>query len=305
MSRVVVVVGGINMDIVMRVPRIPRPGETVHGGRLGRYPGGKGSNQAVAAARAGATVNMVGAVGQDDAGNELLASLAAAGMNADHVARTDQAATGTAMIAVDGSGANAITVAEGANLSVRPEDVATALAALDPAVVVVQREVPETAVRAALESAPGAAIRVMNASPIDPETELPLDVIDLLIVNEIEASDLLGTPVTTDDAPVAARRLAADVRRGCVITLGGDGLTASVDGKALQLNAHPVNVVDTTGAGDAFCGAMAAALALGESVETALAWGNAAGALAATRPGAQPSMPTRAEIAAQLATAFV
>ena len=304
MSRVVVV-GGINMDVVMRVPRIPRPGETVHGGRLGRYPGGKGSNQAVAAARAGATVNMVGAVGQDDAGDELLASLAAAGVDADQVARTDQAATGAAMIAVDASGANAIAVAEGANLSVRPEDAAQAVAALDPAVVVVQREVPESAVGAALEHAPDGAIRVMNASPVDPDTELPLDAIDLLIINEIEASDLLGTTVTSADAPDAARRLADGVRRGCVITLGGDGLAAHVDGQSLQLNAHPVNVVDTTGAGDAFCGAMAAALALGESVETALAWGNAAGALAATRPGAQPSMPTRAEITAQLATAWV
>ena len=304
MSRVVVV-GGINMDIVMRVPRIPRPGETVHGGRLGRYPGGKGSNQAVAAARAGATVSMVGAVGQDDAGNELLASLATAGVDADHVARTDQAATGTAMIAVDGAGANSIAVAEGANLSVRPEDVAQAVAALRPAVVVVQREVPERAVRAALEHAPDEAIRMMNASPVDPDTALPLDVIDLLVVNEIEASDLLGSPVTTADATDATRRLAADVTRGCVVTLGGDGLAAFVDGQALHLNAHPVNVVDTTGAGDAFCGAMAAALALGESVPTALAWGNAAGALAATRPGAQPSMPTRAEITAQLATALV
>ena len=207
MSRVVVV-GGINMDIVMRVPRIPRPSETVHGGRIGRYPGGKGSNQAVAAARAGAAVAMVGAVGQDEAGKELVASLHAAGVDTDHVALTPDAATGTAMIAVDSSGANSIAVAEGANLSVRPEDVAKAVAALNPAVVVVQREVPETAVRAALEHAPEGAMRVMNASPVDPDTALPLDSIDLLVVNEIEASDLLGTPVTSANAPDAARRLA-------------------------------------------------------------------------------------------------
>ena len=304
MSRVVVV-GGINMDIVMRLPRIPRPGETVHGGRLGRYPGGKGSNQAVAAARAGAAVTMVGAVGRDDAGDALLKSLGEAGVNADYVARTADAATGTAMIAVDGSGANAIGVAEGANLCVRAEDAARAVAASRPAVVVVQREVPEGAVRAALEHAPEGAVRVMNASPVDPDTALPLDAVDLLIVNEIEASDLLGATVTSAGAPEAARNLAGDVSRGCVITLGGDGLAAYVDGQARSLHAHPVNAVDTTGAGDAFCGAMAAALALGESVPSALAWGNAAGALSATRPGAQPSMPTRAEIAAQLTTAFV
>ena len=301
MSRVVVV-GGINMDIVMRVPRIPRPSETVHGGRIGRYPGGKGSNQAVAAARAGAAVAMVGAVGQDEAGREMVASLAAAGVDTDHVALTPDAATGTAMIAVDSSGANSIAVAEGANLSVWPEDVARAVAASNPAVVVVQHEVTERAVRAALEHAPERSIRIMNASPVDPDTVLPLDVIDLLVVNEIEASDLLRTTVTSADASDAARRLAVDVTRGCVITLGDEGLAAYIDGQAIHRDAHPINVVDTTGAGDAFCGAMAAALALGEPMPTALAWGNAAGALAASRPGAQPSMPTRAEFERQLAT---
>ena len=301
MSRVVVV-GSLNMDMVMRVPRIPRPGETVHGGRLGRYPGGKGANQAVAAARAGAAVAMVGAVGRDDAGNALLASLAEAGVDGSDVCQTTDAATGTAMIVVDGSGANAIALAEGANLAVRPEDAARAVAAHDPAVVVIQREVPDDAVRAALSHAPEGAIRVMNASPLEPGAALPLDLVDLLIVNEIEASDLLGTAVKSANAADAARDLAAGVGRGCVITLGGDGLAAHVDGCPHRLTAHPVNVVDTTGAGDAFCGAMAAALALGESVGTALAWGNAAGALAATCPGAQPSMPTRDEIAAQLAT---
>ena len=301
MSRVVVV-GSLNMDMVMRVPRIPRPGETVHGGRLGRYPGGKGANQAVAAARAGAAVAMVGAVGRDDAGNALLASLAEAGVDGSDVRQTADAATGTAMIVVDGSGANAIALAEGANLAVRPEDAARAVAAHDPAVVVVQREVPESAVKAALRHPPESAIRVMNASPLEPGAALPLDLVDLLIVNEIEASDLLGTAVMSANAADAARDLAAGVGRGCVITLGGDGLAAHVDGYPHRLIAHPVNVVDTTDAGDAFCGAMAAALALGEPVGTALAWGNAAGALAATCPGAQPSMPTRDEIAAQLAT---
>ena len=304
MSRVVVV-GSLNMDIVMRLPRIPRPGETVHGGRIGRYPGGKGANQAVAAARAGAAVALVGAVGRDDAGDALLRSLAAAGVDRADVCQTTDAATGTAMIVVDSSGANAIALAEGANLAVRPEDAARAVAAHDPAVVVVQREVPDGTVRAALRHAPEGAMRVMNAAPLEPDADLPLDVVDLLVVNEIEASDLLGTPVTSADAPDAAKRLAAGVNRGCVITLGGDGLAAYVDGRALRLNAHPINAVDTTGAGDAFCGALAAALALGESVEAALSWGNAAGALAASRPGAQPSMPTRVEIAAQLATTLV
>ena len=304
MSRVVVV-GSLNMDIVMRLPRIPRPGETVHGGRIGRYPGGKGANQAVAAARAGAAVAMVGAVGRDDAGNALLRSLAAAGVDRADVCQTSDAATGTAMIVVDNSGANAIALAEGANLAVRPEDAARAVTAHAPAVVVVQCEVPDGAVRAALSHAPEGAIRVMNAAPVDPDTVLPLDVIDLLVVNEIEASDLLGAQVTSAGAADAAKLLSAGVSRGCVITLGGDGLAAYVDGQALHLNAHPINVVDTTGAGDAFCGALAAALALGESVDAALAWGNAAGALAAGRPGAQPSIPTREEIAAQLATALV
>ena len=238
MSRVVVV-GSLNMDMVMRVPRIPRPGETVHGGRLGRYPGGKGANQAVAAARAGAAVAMVSAVGRDDAGSALLASLAAAGVDGSDVRQTADAATGTAMIVVDGSGANAIALAEGANLAVRPQDAARAVAAHDPAVVVVQREVPESAVHAALSHAPDGAIRVMNAAPLEPETALPLDVVDLLIVNEIEASDLLGTAVTNANAADAARDLAAGVGRGCVITLGGDGLAAHVDGCPHRLTCAP------------------------------------------------------------------
>ncbi len=300
----VVVVGSLNLDLVVRVPRIPRPGETVHGGRLGRYPGGKGANQAVAAARAGASVVMVGSVGKDDAGDVLLASLAKANVDCTAVNRDQSAATGTALIAVDSSGANAIALAEGANFALAPEHAASAVASCAPAVILAQREVPDAAIRAGLEASPAGAMRVLNASPLEPDDTIPLDLIDLLVVNEIEASDLIGAEVTPGNAPTAVRRLAESVTLGCVLTLGGAGVMAYVDGQAHKLAAHVTNVVDTTGAGDAFCGAMAAVLATGESVTTSIAWGNAAGALAATRPGAQPSMPLKEEIAAQLATAL-
>ncbi len=298
----VMVVGSINLDLVIRVHRIPRPGETVQGGKLGRHPGGKGANQAVAAARAGASVALVGAVGSDDAGDVLLTSLAAANVDCTAVHCHEDIATGTALIAVDGSGANAIALAEGANLTLEPEHAARAVTSRKPAVVLAQREVPDAAVYAAFEARPGGATSVMNAAPVEPDKTLPLDLIDLLVVNEIEASGLLGSEVAPDDALDAAQRLAEGVGRGCVLTLGDAGVVAYVDGQPHRLAAHAVNTVDTTGAGDAFCGAMAAALASGESVPTSLAWGNAAGALAASQPGAQPSMPRREEIVAQLAT---
>lgn len=288
--------GSLNLDLVMRVPRIPRPGETVHGGHLSRYPGGKGANQAVAAARAGASVAMVGAVGNDDAGEILLDSLARANVDCDAVHRHEHVATGTALISVDGPGANTIVLAEGANGIMDPGRAARAVALLEPAVVVTQCEVPGATIRAGLNARSPGTISVLNASPLGPNTSLPLDLVDLLVVNEIEASDLLDVEVTTATAPYATKRLAADVKRGCVLTMGSFGIVAHVDGEPHQLDGHSVKVIDTTGAGDAFCGAMAAALATDHSVRTSLAWGNAAGAIAATRPGAQPSMPGRREI---------
>ena len=292
MSRIAVV-GSINQDIVIRVPRIPRPGETVHHGRLGRYAGGKGANQAVAAARAGATVSMLGAVGTDADGNDLLRGLAAHGMDTTHVARVDSAATGTALIAVDDAGANAIAVAEGANFQIDPEDVQSAIVALRPIAAVGQREVPDDVINAAFQATPP-GLRVLNVSPVD-DLAIDLALVDIAVVNEIEAAQLTADS-NADDPAALARALATRTDRGCVVTLGGQGLVAHVDGHTHVQPAFPTTVVDTTGAGDAFCGVFTAALASGRPVETALRWGQAAGALAAATPGAQPSMPKADQI---------
>ena len=298
MSRIAVV-GGINQDIVIRVQRIPQPGETVHHGRLGRYAGGKGANQAVAAARAGAAVSMLGAVGTDAAGDDLLSGMTADGVDTTHVARVQSAATGTALIAVDAAGANSIAVAEGANFAIDPEAVRIAVAGLQPDAVIGQREVPDDVTLAAFRAtAPG--LRVLNVSPVDHGMAIDLSLVDIAVVNEIEAAQLVGGTSGRNEPAALALDLSKRTRRGCVVTLGGAGLVAHIDGDTYVQPAFPTSVVDTTGAGDAFCGVFTAALAAGRPVEIALRWGQAAGALAATTPGAQPSMP-KAEDIRQLA----
>lgn len=298
MSRIAVV-GGINQDIVIHLPRIPQPGETVHHGRLGRYAGGKGANQAVAAVRAGATVSMLGAVGTDAAGDDLLRCMAADGVDTTHVARVDSAATGTALIAVDAAGANSIAVAEGANFEIDPQAVKGAIASLQPDAVIGQREVPDDVTLATFRATPP-GLRVLNVSPVDHGMDIDLNVVDIAVVNEIEAVQLAVGSSDDDDPATLARALAERTNRGCVVTLGGQGLVAYIDGQNFIQSAFPTTVVDTTGAGDAFCSVFTAALAAGRPVETALRWGQAAGALAAATPGAQPSMP-KAEKIRQLA----
>ena len=294
MSRIAVV-GGINQDIVIRVPRIPQPGETVHHGRLGRYAGGKGANQAVAAARAGASVSMLGAVGTDAAGDDLLRGMAADGVDTANVARVGSTATGTALIAVDAAGANSIAVAEGANFEIDPEAIERAISSLQPVAVIGQREVPDVVTLAAFRAAsPG--LRVLNVSPVDQGMAVDLGLVDIAVVNEIEAAQLASGSTDPVDPAMLAQALARRTHRGCVVTLGGQGLVARVDGQDFIQPAFPTTVVDTTGAGDAFCGVFTAALAAGRPVETALRWGQAAGALAAATPGAQPSMPKAEDI---------
>jgi len=293
MSRIAVV-GSINQDIVIRVRRIPQPGETVHHGRLARYAGGKGANQAVAAARAGATVSMLSAVGMDAAGDDLLRGLVTDGVDTTHIARVDSAATGTALIAVDHAGANSIAVAEGANFEIDPAVVASAVAGVQPVAVIGQREVPDDVTNAAFGAAPP-GFRVLNVSPVDEGVVIDLGLVDIAVVNEIEAAQL-AEGSNDNDAVALARSLATRTQRGCVVTLGGEGLAAHVDGHTHVQPAFPTTVVDTTGAGDAFCGVFTAALASGRPVETALRWGQAAGALAAATPGAQPSMPKADQI---------
>ncbi|GAB3158079.1 ribokinase [Myceligenerans halotolerans] len=299
----VVVVGSANVDVVVEVPHHPRGGETVLGGDLRRTPGGKGANQAVAAARAGgADTTFVGALGQDDAAELLLSSLERAGVRTDLVERVD-AATGAALITVAPDGGNAIAVAPGANSHVRI-DTARSARITEAAVVLLQLEIPLDAVRSAVAATRPDALVVLNAAP---SRRLPDDVwfrIDILVVNETEAADLTDdlaaerTGRTDRDATALATALLVHVP-AVVITLGGAGsLVAERGSTPVMIPAFPVRVVDTTGAGDTYCGVLAAALSRGASLHVAAGLAAAAGALTVTRPGAQDAIPTAAEVAA-------
>ena len=296
----IAVVGSINLDIVIRVPRIPQVGETIHHGDLARHPGGKGANQAVAASLAGAKVSMIGSVGMDAAGSELLASLKAHHVDTRYVTPVTSTHTGTAIITVDTNGSNSIALAEGANAVVEPGIVADAVDQLNPRAILCQREIPDTVIATAFSRRNSAALHVLNVSPVEQTANIPMDEIDLLVVNQIEAEQLVGTQTGAMDA---ATILAQRTRRGCIVTLGGKGLVAQIDGHKIEQPAYSVKVVDTTGAGDAFCGAFVAALLETQSPEHALLFGQAAGAIAATRHGAQPSMPDSSTIRALMQTA--
>ncbi|MFC8922030.1 ribokinase [Cellulosimicrobium sp. NPDC057127] len=292
----VVVVGSANVDVVVDVPRHPHGGETVLGGELRRAPGGKGANQAVAAAHAGgATTALVGALGDDDGARLLRASLARAGVATEAV-RTVPGASGTALITVSPDGENAIVVAPGANSHVVVDDAAHDLLAA-AGVVLAQLEIPVETVVAAAGARRAGVPFVLNAAP---SRELP-DVlwreIDVLVVNEHEAADLAGAGSDADPAGLAGALLARVP--SVVVTLGGDGcLVARRGAEAVRLPGRRVDVVDTTGAGDTFCGVLAAELARGADLVAAARVAGAAGALAVTRHGAQDAVPARDEVLA-------
>ncbi|WP_127128483.1 ribokinase [Georgenia sp. SYP-B2076] len=307
MSGHVVVVGSANVDLVVDVPRHPGPGETILGGELVRSPGGKGANQAVAAARAGgADTTFLGALGRDDAAELLLASLERAGVHTDLVARP-HAGTGTALISVTADGENAIIVAPGANSLLTVDDRAAArLAQAD--VVLAQLEVPLETVLAAARARRRGAVFALNAAP---SRDLPADVwaeVDLLIVNEHEAADLARTTGGEQSAAEAPTELAMALLArvpAVVITLGAAGaLVAERGADPVTVPAPRVTPVDTTGAGDTFCGVLAAALAHGEPLAVAARRAAAAGALAVTRPGAQAAVPTADETGALAAQTY-
>ncbi|WP_210495839.1 PfkB family carbohydrate kinase [Patulibacter sp. SYSU D01012] len=297
MSRVVAV-GAINVDLVVRVPTLPAPGETVVGGDLGRFGGGKGANGAVAAARLGAGVALVGAVGADDEGRRTLDDLRAAGVDVTGVAVRDDAATGAALIVVDDAGENQIAVAAGANAAVRAGDVAREVARRVPGAgcVLVSAEIPDDAVAAAVAAATGAGVPcVLNPAPARPALLPSAGAGVVLTPNAGEACALAGTDDVAEAAAAIAARTGADV----VVTLGGDGTLLARPGRPpVGRPAHRATVVDTTGAGDAFNGALAARLAAGDALEDAVAYAARAAALAVGRPGAREGMPTAAEVAA-------
>ena len=295
----VLVLGSINSDLVVRLPRLPRPGETVLGGEFAVYGGGKGANQAIAAARAGAAVAMVGCVGDDAYGADRLADLQRERIDVTGVRRLTGVASGVALIGVDAAGENYILVASGANARATAA-MADGLAFAPGDVLLMQLELPMAVVAAGLAAARRAGTpTILNAAPVNPEAAALLPGVDLLIVNEIEAADLLGEPAPAFDVPTL-RRLTALGPRRVVVTLGGDGVALWDGERATHLPALPVTPVDTTGAGDAFCGVLAAGLAGGLDLAGAARRGVVAGGLTVTRPGAQSSLPTRAEIEAAL-----
>ncbi|WP_250472314.1 ribokinase [Caballeronia sp. GAFFF1] len=300
----VVVVGSLNMDLVARAPRLPKPGETLAGSAFAQAPGGKGANQAVAAARLGAQVAMIGCVGSDANGATLRAGLEAEGIDCAALATSAQAPTGVALIIVDDASQNAIVIVAGSNAQVTPAVIDEQEALLARAdVIVCQLETPPETVRAALAAGRRLA-RTTILNPAPAASTLPADwfaLIDYLIPNELEAATLSGIAIATpDDARRAARVLKEKGARNVIITLGAQGVFALLgdDTDGQHLPSPKVEAIDTTAAGDTFIGGFAAELARGSAIADAIAFGQRAAALAVTREGAQPSIPRRSEIAA-------
>jgi ribokinase len=300
----VTVLGSLNMDISVTVPRLPGPGATVLGSAARFTPGGKGANQAVAAARLGATVRMTGCVGDDDFGRRLLTALREEDVDTDDVRTVPGVPTGLAMISVDPAGENLITVAPGANHEVGAGEVAAA--AGNPGdVLVICAEIPVPAIRSALARARGARC-ILNLAPAPespPAAAIVADGVDWLVVNETEAAAVLGRKVEgLKDAAEAAAELLAAGARHAVVTAGAHGAALAPGtgpaGAPLTIEAFRVEAVDTVGAGDTFVGALAVALAAGVPPAEAIRAAAAAGATAATRPGAKTAMPRPADIRA-------
>lgn len=298
----VLVVGAVNVDLVVVAPRLPGPGETVVGPGMERHGGGKGANAAVAAARAGAEVRYVGAVGADDLGAAALEELRAAGVDVTDVAVLDDVATGTALIVVDGKGENQIAVGAGANAQVDPAAVRAALARAAGWVgcVLVSTEIPAGAVAAAVQDAVAQGIPcVLNPAPVLPELGELLTLGPLVTPNAGELRDL-SEVLGGEGETVAARaaELAARSSSPVVVTLGADGaLVVEPDGVVTEIPAHaPPQVRDTTGAGDTFNGVLAAALAAGRPIGEAARRAGVAASLSVGAAGARAGMPSADEI---------
>lgn len=297
----VYVAGSINQDVTARVERRPQPGETVPGESVAFGLGGKGANQAIAAARSGASVELLGNVGSDRFGEALLADLDAEdGLSTTDVHRVPDTSTGVALITVDPHSENAIIAVPGANAALTPEDV-TDIEMGSDAVALSQFEIPQPTIEAFFERARARGARtVLNPAPADDIRDGLLELVDYLVVNETEA--LFYSDADPDDRLSTAElaETAVDLRahdeQVIVVTLGEAGIFASTPDETITLDAYAVDPVDTTGAGDAFVGAFATALGDGRPIREALDVGTAAGALATTASGGAPSLPTRAAI---------
>ena len=305
----ILAIGSLNMDVVVRVKHHPLPGETVLGSPYQTFAGGKGGNQAVAAAKAGGDTQFVGCIGSDGFGTQLLKGLQDAGVQVAGVEQVD-GPSGIALIVVDDRGQNSIVVSPGANLQVSPERLQaskTANAAISNAdILMLQLEIPLAAVEEAIDRATARAIPVLlNPAPAQALSPDLLAQVTYLIVNESEAALLTGQAadaiVDVPTAVDAAKELAASGVRTTIVTLGEQGVVWFDGQSAGHLSALPVSVVDTTAAGDAFCGALAVKLGEGTELKDAIAFANAAGAVAVTRMGAQASLGDRQTIESLLA----
>jgi ribokinase len=299
----VLVVGSSNTDMIIRVPRIPRPGETVLGGEFAMAPGGKGANQAVAAARAGGRVTFVARIGDDLFGREALEGFGRDGIDTRFVLTTPGAPSGIALITVDERGENCISVASGANALLSAADVERAGEAFAPAdIVLLQLESPlETVAAAAREAAKRGVPVILNPAPARDLGDDLLRLITVLTPNELEAELLTGMAVRDErSAREAALRLRGRGPGTVVVTLGERGVYALSEGFDGPAPAFRVRALDTTAAGDVFNGALAVALAEKRPLPEALRFAQAAAAMSVSRPGAQPSAPARAEIEALL-----
>ncbi|EYR65044.1 ribokinase [Actinotalea ferrariae CF5-4] len=298
----VAVVGSVNIDLVASVVRLPLPGETVHALGFEQFFGGKGSNQAVAAARLGRHVAFVGLTGADAEGGAVRAALTAEGIDVTHLGVTAEAGTGRAIVVVAQDAENSIVVVGGANAVLGERQIADATDLLDDAAVVVaQLEVPVGTVLAAARAAAGTF--VLNPAPAQ---ELPrelLDLVDVLVVNEVEYEVVLGRPLPEDLTEVPAHVAESGLRCTVVVTLGGRGAALCHDGVVVTEVPPQVPVVDTTGAGDTFIGALADALSRHEDPHAALRWAVHAASLSVGSLGATTGMPTPAQVAASVGRA--
>ena len=302
----VIVVGAINVDFVVATDRLPGPGETVVGGGLQTFGGGKGANAAVAAARAGAAVRLIGAVGDDDTGRAALAELAQDGVDVTDVAVIASESTGVALIVVDAHGENQIAVGAGANGALDPDHVRRCLRAALPAAgcVLVSTEIPPDAVAAAVEESTSASVTcVLNPAPV---LQIVVDLLGRGLIttpNETELRDLVALLGQGDGTSVAdaASLVASKSHQPVLVTQGGDGvMVVTADLTARLVPAPRVDVRDTTGAGDTFNGVLAARLAAGDELAAAVPWAVAAAALSVTEIGARGGMPTAEAIEASM-----
>jgi ribokinase len=293
----ILVIGSLNADLVVRAPRFPSPGETIQGENLATIPGGKGANQAVAAARLGAQVAMIGRVGADSFGSTLINNLKQNKVDADRVIKDESSATGTAVIVVDSQGQNCIILSPGANAKVTPSDIVPESFS-GCSLLLLQFEIPiETVIHSANLAREKGLLILLNPAPAHNLPDDLLRTIDYILPNETELGLLTGKPVN-DLASVGAagRSLLARGAKNIIVTLGAQGaLIVNKDGAKL-IPSFKVNVVDTTAAGDAFIGGLAVGLLNGKSLEDAVQYACACGALAVTKFGAQPSLPTAKDV---------